>query len=156
MPTVKVILAHPVAISRAHIAIDEAAPGSVVEIREPDKSRLQEAKYHAMVSDIAKQALFMGQKWHSEDWKRLLVDAFATAMREAGTPLRHDGRVVPSLDMHRTVQLGIQTRKLLRSEASQFIEYLYAWGTDRDEPIVWKDPTVADDYIRWANERRGN
>lgn len=105
--------------------------GMVVTIAPPIKSRDQEAKYHAMFADIAKQCTFMGQKWSSDDWKRLLVDAFARAMQQAGTPLRHGGRIVPSLDGGGFVQLGVQTRKFLKAEASEFIEYLHAWGAEQ-------------------------
>jgi hypothetical protein len=117
-----------------------AAPeGYVVTITEPKKKRIQEEKYHAMIGDIANQCTFMNQKWHEDDWKRLLVDAFAKAMREAGTPLHHDGRVVPSLDMERVVQLGIQTRDFWVGEAANFIEYLYAWGVAHTPEVVWSD-----------------
>ena len=111
--------------------------GHVVTIAEPKKKRIQEEKYHAMIGDIAKQCTFMNQKWHEEDWKRLLVDSFAKAMRESGTPLHHDGRVVPSLDMERVVQLGIQTRQFWIAEASEFIEYLFAWGAMHEPPVRW-------------------
>lgn len=122
-----------------------APEGHIVTISEPKKRRIQEEKYHAMIGDIAKQCVFMGIKWDSDDWKRLLVDAFAKAMREAGTPLHNDGRVVPSLDMERVVQLGIQTRDFYVKEAAQFIEYLYAYGAEAG--VVWTDH-VADE--RWA------
>jgi hypothetical protein len=91
-----------------------------------------------MVGDIADQCLFMQQKWSREDWKRLLVDAFAKAMREAGTPLHHDGRVVPSLDHERVVQLGIQTREFRVKEAINFIDYLYSYGNENG--VVWSEP----------------
>ncbi len=115
-----------------------AAPeGHVVRISEPVKKREQEEKYHAMIGDIAKQCMFMGQRWDSEDWKRFLVDAFAKVMRDAGTPLHHDGRVVPSLDGQRVVQLGIQTRKFYVKEAAEFIEYLYAYGEENG--VQWTE-----------------
>lgn len=56
--------------------------GKVVTLQDPPKSRDQEAKYHAMFSDIARQCTFMGQKWSADDWKRLLVDSFARVMSE--------------------------------------------------------------------------
>jgi hypothetical protein len=118
-----------------------AAPeGYVVRISEPKKKRAQEEKYHAQIGDIAKHCTFMGQRWHEEDWKRLLVDAFAKAMRDAGTPLHHDGRVVPSLDMERVVQLGIQTRDFWVKEAANFIEYLFAYGAENG--VEWSEPAT--------------
>lgn len=117
----------------------ESPDGYIVRISEPKKKRIQEEKYHAMIGDIAKCCEFMGRRWDEEDWKRLLVDAFAEAMREAGTPLHHDGRVVPSLDMERVVQLGIQTRDFRVAEAANFIDYLYAWGAEQTPEVVWSD-----------------
>lgn len=125
-----------------------AAPeGHVVTLAEPAKKRIQEEKYHAMIGDISKQCAFMGRKWETEDWKRLLIDAFAQAMREIGTPLHHDGRVVPSLDHERVVQLGIQSRDFRVKEAAAFIEYLLSWGNEQPVPVVWTEPVAPE---RWA------
>ena len=121
-----------------------APEGHVVRISEPAKKRIQEEKYHAMIGDIAKQSTFMGQKWDAEDWKRFLVDAFAKVMRDSGTPLHHDGRVVPSLDGQRVVQLGIQTRKFYGKEAADFIEYLYAYGADNN--VQWTEQAAPERF----------
>lgn len=137
------ILANPTARANCLEAVRTAQDGYMVTISEPTKKRIQEEKYHAMIGDIAKQSLFMGQKCDIDDWKRLLVDAFAKVMRDAGTPLHHDGRVVPSLDFERVVQLGIQTKDFYVKEAADFIEYLYSYGADKG--IVWTEPKEAKD-----------
>ena len=129
------ILAHNEARTNAIKAVKDAPDGHMVVISEPTKKRIQEEKYHAMIADIARQHTFMGEKRDSDDWKRLLVDSFAKVMRDAGTPLHHDGRVVPSLDFQRVVQLGIQTKDFYVAEASQFIEYLFSFGAEYG--IVW-------------------
>ena len=124
------ILAHDMARANAARAVQAAPDGYMVQISEPTKKREQEEKYHAMIGDIAKQCEFMGGKLDADDWKRLLVDMFAKVMRDLGTPLHHDGRVIPSLDYERVVQLGIQTRDFWVREAADFIEYLYAFGAE--------------------------
>ena len=126
------ILAHDMARANAARAVQAAPDGYMVQISEPTKKREQEEKYHAMIGDIAKQCEFMGGKLDADDWKRLLVDMFAKVMRDLGTPLHHDGRVIPSLDYERVVQLGIQTRDFWVREAADFIEYLYAFGAEKD------------------------
>lgn len=136
-----IILRDPATRLRAHQAIDEAQEGYMVQIGEPAKKRIQEEKYHAMIGDIAKQTTHIGRKWDLDDMKRLMVDEFAEEMRLAGTPLHHDGRVIPSLDGKRIVQLGIQTRDFYVKEAAKFIEFLYAWGADRD--VEWTEPVYA-------------
>ena len=137
------ILANPLARANCLEAVKTAQDGYMVVISEPVKKRIQEEKYHAMIGDIAKQSLFMGQKCDVDDWKRLLVDAFAKVMRDAKTPLHHDGRVVPSLDFERVVQLGIQTKDFYVKEAAEFIEYLYSYGAEKG--IVWTEPKEAKD-----------
>ncbi len=124
----------------ARYILTEAPEGSEGINREPVKSRDQEERYHAMIGDIAKQREFLGRRWHKDDWKRILIDAFAKAMRDAGTPLHHDGRVVPSLDGLRVVQLGIQSRDFRKSEATAFIDYLFAWGAEHD--VRWSEEVM--------------
>lgn len=111
--------------------------GWMVVFSEPAKKRIQEEKYHAMIGDISKQVGHIGRLWHLDDMKRILVDEFAEEMRLAGSPLHHDGRVIPSFDGRRIVQLGIQTSEFYVKEASQFIEFLYAFGTQRG--VVWSE-----------------
>lgn len=132
------ILVHDTARTMAQRCVAQAPDGFMVVVSEPTKKRVQEEKYHAMIGDIARQQTFMDRKFDADDWKRLLVDAFATVMREQGTPLHNDGRVVPSLDFGRTVQLGVQTRDFYVAEAAQFIEFLMAWGIDKG--VRWSAP----------------
>jgi hypothetical protein len=132
------IMSHDLARANAVRAVQIAPEGYAVVISEPSKKRIQEEKYHAMISDIAAQVEHIGRKWHTDDMKRLLVDEFAEEMRIAGTPLHHDSRVTPSLDGKRIVQLGIQTREFYVKEAAQFIEYLYAFGAERG--VRWSEP----------------
>lgn len=135
-------LVHDTARKRAVAAVANAPEGYVVTVEEPTKKRAQEEKYHAMVGDIADQCEFMGRRWDRETWKRLLVDAFARVMRETGTPLHHDGAVIPSLDGQGFVQLGIQTRKFYVKEAAAFTDYLYAFGNERG--VRWTEPVAAE------------
>lgn len=135
------ILTGPAVRERACRFISNEAPADWrVRVEPARKSRDQEERYHAMANDIADQWHFMGQRWDRDDMKRLLIDLFAETMRLAGTPLHHDGRVVPSLDGKRIVQLGIQSKKFYVKEASEFIEFLFALGAEKG--IEWSDPTM--------------
>ena len=131
------VLVHDQARNNAARAIVEAPAGWMVVVSEPVKKRIQEEKYHAMIGDIARQVEHIGRKWDADDMKRLLIDEFADEMRAAGTPLHHDGRVVPSFDGRRIVQLGVQSRDFYVKEAAAFIEFLYAFGAARD--VVWSE-----------------
>jgi hypothetical protein len=92
-----------------------------IEIKDASKSRDQEKKYHAILREIAQHSQHMGSKWDADDWKRLLVWQFC---KEKAIDA---GKVVPSLDMTGIVQLGQQTRKFTKEQASEFVDYLNAW-----------------------------
>lgn len=124
-----------------------AAPdGYEVRIGEPKKRRQQEEKYHAMIGDIAGQCRFLGRERKHDDWKRLLIDAFVRVMRENAKaegkkdPFPGFGEVLPSLDGVGIVQLGVQSRGFSIDNASQFIEYLYAFGAEQG--VKWSEPPV--------------
>jgi len=95
-----------------------------LEIKTGNKSREQEEKYHAMIGEIAKQASHLGAKWDAEDWKRLLVDQFIKDINVGGS------KIIPSLDGTGIVQLGFQTRKFTKEQATEFVEFLLAWGAE--------------------------
>lgn len=93
-----------------------------------------------MLGDIAKQVEFFGQKRDDETTKRLLIDAFARVRKEEGRPLPGHGAVLPSLDGMGVVQLGVQSRSFSKDDASEFIEYLFAFGAENS--VIWSDPTT--------------
>lgn len=95
-----------------------------LEIKKASKSREQEEKYHALIGDIARQAQHLGATWDAESWKRLLVDQFC---RDNNIKT---GTVIPNLSGDGIVQLGFQTKKFTKEQASEFVEWLYAWGTE--------------------------
>jgi hypothetical protein len=92
-----------------------------LEIKDAGRSNEQNEKYHAIIGDIAKQAQHMGAKWSSEDWKRMLVWQYCKDNQ------LDCGKVVPSLDMTGIVQLGRQTRKFTKEQASEFVAFLICW-----------------------------
>ena len=95
-----------------------------IEIKDAKRSNEQNEKFHAIIGDIAKQASHLGSKWDAEDWKRLLVWQFCKEKQIDA------GKIVPSLDMTGVVQLGQQTRKFTKEQASEFVEFLLAWCTE--------------------------
>lgn len=95
-----------------------------LEIKTANRSCQQNSKYHAMIDEIAQQAQHLGSKWDAESWKRLLVDQFC---RETGLKT---GKVIPNLAGDGIVQLGMQTRDFTKEQASEFVEWLFAWGAE--------------------------
>jgi hypothetical protein len=102
-----------------------------MEIKAESRSDEQNAKYHAMLSEIASQTQHMGAKWDAESWKRFLVYEFC---KQLGLP---QGQIVPSLDGSGIVQLGLQTRDFSKERAAEFIEFLEAWAAEKE--IIFKD-----------------
>ncbi len=141
-------LVHSTARQLASRACIQAPDGFIVEIKPPNKSRDQEAKYHSMFSDFAKQIPFMGSMRDLETWKRLLVDAFARIKAAEGDPVQGVGAIVPNLDGTGFVQLGVQTRKFSKRHASEFIEYLYCYGAENN--VVWTEKPIRQGYEELA------
>ncbi|WP_157726247.1 recombination protein NinB [Xanthomonas citri] len=99
-----------------------------LEVKEllPKRSIEQNAMFHAMCGEIARQKEWAGQKLDGEAWKRLLVDAWA---REEN---REQGHIVPSLDGRSIVNLGIQTRRMTVGEMADLITWAQSWAAEND------------------------
>jgi len=117
-----------------------AAPdGHEVSIVAPSKTREQEAYYHSIFNEVAKQCQHLNQQFDSEGWKRLLVDQFRTEMLadpQCDDKIREDlagaVKMVPSLDGRSIVSIGLQTRKFRRRTAAAFLDWLNAWTVEHD------------------------
>jgi len=115
----------------------------VCEERNNKKSREQEKRYHAMLEDVARQCHHLNENFNQDDWKRLCVDIFRkdsmSDPRLAAYWRKNGFRLVPSLDGTGLVMLGTQTRNFPKYVASAFVEWLYAFGAERN--VIWTDPT---------------
>ena len=96
-----------------------------ITLKQMTRSLPQNAMYHAIINQVAKQAQHMGAQWDADSWKRFLVDQWAQDTKH------EPGRVVPSLDGKRIVQLGRQTREFTKDEASEFTDWLLAWCVEK-------------------------
>ena len=101
----------------------------VVSVKLQSRSVEQNSMFHSIISQIAVQAEHAGSKWDAESWKRLLVDAY---FAEKGERV---GRVVPNLTGDGIVQLGEQTRKFTKLQASEFTEFCMAWAAQNGVTI---------------------
>jgi NinB protein len=98
--------------------VRQAPIGSRVEFKAPRRSLPQSDKMWAMLTDIARQVDWYGQKLTPEDWK----DVMSASLRKA--------RVVPGLDGG-FVPLGMRTSDMSKAEMSALIELIYAFGAER-------------------------
>lgn len=117
---------HSAARDGATRAIKVAPDGYVCVVRPPNRSLDQNAKFHAIVADIAKaQPVWAGLNMDFEDWKQLLVHSHAIATAAGGV------RMVPDLEGHSFVQLRESTATMTKPRGSSLIEYCVAWAVKR-------------------------
>jgi hypothetical protein len=141
-------LVHATARAGACDAIRAAPDGHIVRIEEPKKSRDQECRYHAMIADIAKQTTFHGLTLKADDAKRLLIDAFRWDTKDVLADewaKFGEMRLAPAINHSGFVVLGEQSRGFSVRLASAFIEWLAAYGAEKD--VVWSEPARS-----WGDE----
>ena len=114
-----------------------AGPALMVLGRE-SKSREQERKYHVMMEEIRCQC-FRGYSFDA--FKAALVNQFALEMERQGTPLRHPGEQAWDWVNQVRVYVRPSTKKFLKGEASEFIEFLHATGSEYG--IQWSEKALA-------------
>ena len=113
------ILVHRQARAGAQLAIQSAPDGWAVEIREPKRTLDQNAKFHAICSDVARQAKFMGRTLTALQWKTLFVSGHSIA-----TEIGAD--IVPGLEGE-FVNIRESTANMGVKRKSSLIEYTLAW-----------------------------
>lgn len=96
-----------------------------VEIKRSTRSTGQNDMFHAIIDKVHKAMKVAGSTWSADDWKRLLIDQWASETN------RKIGKVAPSLDGERVVQLGWQSHKFTIPDAADFIEWLLAWSAEK-------------------------
>lgn len=114
------VLAHQTARMRAAQAVAEAPEGYVITVSEPTRSGDQNAKFHAICSDLA-GATWAGKPRTASEWKVLLVSGHAVATKEGA-------EVVPGLEGE-FINLRESTALMSRKRGSSLIEYAQAFAS---------------------------
>lgn len=114
------ILSHVEARKRAAQAVAEAPEGYRVCIEPPKRNGEQNAKFHAICSDIARSGVeWAGKRRTAEQWKVLLVSGHAQATKEGA-------EMVPGLEGE-FVNLRESTALMSVRRSSSLIEYAQAY-----------------------------
>jgi hypothetical protein len=114
------ILAHQQARDRACQAIQEAPDGYEVRIKEPTRNLEQNAKFHAICTDLAKSRLhWAGKPRTAEQWKVLLVSGHAVATKEGS-------ELIPGLEGE-FINVRESTALMSKKRSSSLIEYALAF-----------------------------
>lgn len=112
--------------SVAHKLVDSAPAGSVMTVSPPRRTNDQNAKMHAMLSDVSR-AKPEGREYPPEIWKALF-------MAEAG----FEPRFEPALNGKGVIPIGYKSSRLNKAEFSDLIEAIYAYGAEHG--VVWTEP----------------
>ena len=124
-------LVHDAARNHAIQAVREAEQGYVVTIRPPTRNADQNARLHAMLSDIVKAGtLWDGGTHDIEFWKSLVVSGWAIATKAQGEVTKGiEGEIV---------LIRRSTTTMTKVEMTSLIDYLAAFmdlrGIPRREP----------------------
>jgi hypothetical protein len=113
-------LVHSEARNRAAQAVKDAPEGYSVTIAEPRRNADQNAKFHALCTDLAKSKLeWAGKRRTAEQWKVLLVSGHAKATGEGF-------EMVPGLEGE-FVNVRESTAAMSKARGSSLIEYTVAF-----------------------------
>jgi hypothetical protein len=104
----------------AMAAVERAPDGYTVTVSEPIRSTDQNAKFHAIVADIARSPLkWAGKHRTPEQWKAILISGHAVATKEPG-------EVIPGIEGE-FVAIRESSARMSVRRASSLIEYTLAF-----------------------------
>ncbi|MRT14977.1 recombination protein NinB [Enterobacteriaceae bacterium RIT711] len=106
--------------SNALNAVKTAPETFLVDIRKPSRNLLQNAKFHALLGDIARQAEWCGKKLKPEQWKVLLISGHAVATKQ-------QAEIVPGIEGE-FVNIRESSAEMSVSRMASLIEYVTAWA----------------------------
>ena len=119
-------LVHAEARKRAVSAIMDAPSGYIVRITESTRSLESNSLLWVLLGEVSKQVEWYGSKLTAEEWK----DVFSASLKKQ--------KVVPALDGGFVV-CGQRTSKMTKSEFSDLIELIQAFGAERGVNFDGKD-----------------
>jgi len=115
---------------RASAWVRSAPWGTRITFQEAKRSSDQNAKMWAMLTEVARQVQWHGQKLSADDWKLVFLAA-----------LKAELRIVPNLDGTGFVQLGRSSSDLSVPEMADLIDLIAAFGARQG--VVFADQLEA-------------
>lgn len=114
------VLVHPMARANAIEAVRSAPDGHQVILKPHNRTLDQNAKFHALCSDLEKaKAQWAGKPRTAAEWKVLLVSGHAIATKEGA-------EIVPGLEGE-FVNIRESTAAMSKSRGASLIEYTLAF-----------------------------
>lgn len=107
-------------IRRKAVRWAQRAPaGTRIQFNAPKRTIPQNARFFAMLTDVATQLKWHGTTLSVDDWKLIFMEA-----------LHREMRIVPNLDNTGFVQLGRSSSELSVAEMGELMELISAFGAN--------------------------
>lgn len=118
--------------------IRDAPVGTRVELKAAKRSLPQNDRMWAMLSDISTQKEHSGRKYTPDAWKVIFLCAIGREVQ-----------FIPSLDGKTFIPWGQSSSDLSKSEMSDLIEFVMAWGAENGVTFhdTQREPTPSK-YLR--------
>lgn len=100
--------------------------GTRVTLKEAKRTSDQNSKLWPMLSEVSQQLTWHGLKLSADDWKLIFLDA-----------LKREARMVPNIHGNGFVSLGRSSSDLSKSEFSDLLEIIHAFGAQHG--VVFND-----------------
>lgn len=104
---------------RASKILDAAPSGTRIEFKAVKRSGDQNSKLWAMLTEIAQQVAWHGQRLRPDDFKLVFLDA-----------LKREVRAVPNIDGTGFVNIGTSSSDLTKEEFSDLLEIVAKFGAE--------------------------
>lgn len=111
---------------KAQRLLAECPIGTRVEFKVAKRSMAQNDRMWAMLTELASQLTWHGKKLRADDWKLVMLDG-----------LKRELQIVPNIDGTGFVNLGRSSSDLSKSEMSELIELIKAFGAQHG--VEFKD-----------------
>lgn len=121
---------------RAVAWITKAPTGTRVEYKGPARNLDQNAKFWALLSDVARQHRIGDRRYTADAFKVMFLTAYA---EETGREIKY----LPAIHRAGMIPAGRSSSDLSVKEMSEVIEWILAWGAENN--IVWSDPKLKEE-----------
>lgn len=130
MSKTRLILTGEAARQAAGREVMAAPEGYVVEIKERTRSGDANARFHAMLTDVARQLQYLGQKRSVEFWKGLFVSGWQLATGQKP-------EICPGLEGE-FINIRESTATMSGKRLASVMEYVQAYGDQQG--VRWSAP----------------
>ena len=108
--------------------------GTRVEFKASKRSLPQNARFWAMLTDVASQLRWHGVRLTADDWRLIFLDG-----------LKRELRIVPNIDGDGFVNLGRSSSDLTKEEMGDLMELIAAFGAQHG--VVFSDPSIVPEQV---------